>query len=284
MGGNIMGFINWPNKEDKNGETSMGQKVIIEQQQLEYLNYWAGLGRSLQAEKEQLYQQRELIRQDFNNLQIEKEELRKQKEVMQQEKYELQMEKKPYQEQLEREQALRKQAEFKLEVAERELQEELKKQEIKEKELQDLKKQVQVPELPVIQKEDENKKQIQKELAECSKTIRKIQQIIKETYQFEPCHQLCELLVNIRQKVYKEMESIQEDLGCIVETFGIKEYDAVPGNDFDAKYHEQVYSNILDVKGKKIKQVFSSGFEMDGEIIMKAQVSIEEPEIGGAHV
>lgn len=300
----MSGFINWYNRGDKNSVTDTGQKIVVEKQYMEYLENCketvfllreensrlmeqAGLMRQdlyrLQSENEAFRKQQSLIqsekeavRKDQSFIQSEKEALRKQQSLMQQKRSELEKEKEQCREQMIKEQGLRKQAEFRLEVTERELQE--------EREKQNMQKHIQAPELTVTRKEDENKKQIQKELAECSKAIRKMQQMIKETYQFEPCQQLCELLVNIRQKVYMETESIQEDLGCIIETFGIREYKAKPGDDFDAKYHEQVYGNLLDVKGKKIKQVFSSGFEMNGEIIMKAQVSIGESETGGVHV
>lgn len=308
----MSGFINWPNRGDKNSAADTGQKMFMDKQYIDYLDKYQETIFKLREENKSLIEQVGYIRQDMYRLQSEneafrrqqsfvqserealkkqqlllqseKEELKKQQSFVQQERSKFEKEKEKYREQAIKEQGLRKQAEFRLEVAERELREEIKKQSTREEKPQDLQRRKQSHELTEGGKENESKKQIQKELAECSKAIRKMQQMIKETYQFEPCQQLCELLVNIRQKVYTETESIQEDLGCIIETFGIKEYKAEPGDDFDAKYHEQVYGNLLDVKGKKIKQVFSSGFEMSGEIIMKAQVSIEEPETGGVHV
>lgn len=125
------------------------------------------------------------------------------------------------------------------------------------------------------EKFNESRQQIQQELAECSKTIRDIQRTIKETYQFKPCRQLCEMLVNIRQNVYKKVEDIQEDLAYVIEAFGIEEYMPKVGDVFEAKCHDQVYSDVLDARGRQIEQVYSEGFKMDGEIILKAQVSVK---------
>lgn len=128
---------------------------------------------------------------------------------------------------------------------------------------------------------NERKRQIQQELQECSKAIRDIQRAIKETYQFKPCRQLCEVLVNIRQNVYKKAEDIQEDLEYVIEAFGIEEFVSKTGDIFEAKCHDQVYSNIQDARGKEIDRVYSSGFRMDGEVIMKAQVSVKQQVHGG---
>lgn len=123
---------------------------------------------------------------------------------------------------------------------------------------------------------NEDKKQIQHELMECSRAIRDIQSAIKETYQFKPCRQLCELLVNIRQNVYTRIEDIQEDLGYVLEGFGIDEFTPQRGDVFEAKCHDQVYSNVQDARGREIERVYSSGFKMDGDVIMKAQVSVKQ--------
>lgn len=123
---------------------------------------------------------------------------------------------------------------------------------------------------------NEDKKQIQHELMECSRTIRDIQSTIKETYQFKPCRQLCELLINIRQNVYTKIEDVQEDLGYVLEGFGIVEFTPQMGDVFEAKCHDQVYSNVQDARGKEIERVYSSGFRMDGDVIMKAQVSVKQ--------
>ena len=125
------------------------------------------------------------------------------------------------------------------------------------------------------EKVDESKQQIQQELLECSKTIRDIQRTIKETYQFKPCRQLCEVLINIRQNVYKRVEDVQEDLGYAIEAFGIDEFVPKTGDIFEAKCHDQVYSNVQDARGREIEKVYSSGFKMDGEVILKAQVSVK---------
>ena len=130
-------------------------------------------------------------------------------------------------------------------------------------------------------KVNEDRQQIQRELLECSKTIRDIQRAIKETYQFNPCRQLCEVLVNIRQKVYRKVEDIQEDLAYVIEAFGIDEFAPETGDFFEAKYHDQVISNVQDARGKEINRVYSSGFKMDGEVIVKAQVSVKERVHGG---
>lgn len=133
-----------------------------------------------------------------------------------------------------------------------------------------------VCEKPLVnEKVNESKQQIQQELLECSKTIRNIQRTIKETYQFKPCGQLCEVLINIRQNVYKKAEDIQEDLEYVIEAFGIDEFVPKSGDIFEAKCHDQVYSNVQDARGKEIEQVYSSGFKMDGEVIVKAQVSVK---------
>lgn len=129
--------------------------------------------------------------------------------------------------------------------------------------------------LDVIQENRESKKKIQMELAEISKVIRETQQSIKEAYQFEPCRQLCDLAINIQQKVYNNIEEIQEDLGYVMEAFGISKFEAVSDEVFDAKYHDQVDSNFHDARGRKIDRVYSPGFEIDGEILVKAQVSVK---------
>lgn len=129
--------------------------------------------------------------------------------------------------------------------------------------------------LRIIEESNESKKQLQQELVECSKSIRDMQRVIKELYQFKPCRQLCELLVNIRQNVFQNIDEIQEDLSYVAEAFGICEFEPGVKDRFDPKCHEQVFSNIQDVRGREIEKVFSPGFEMDGEVIMKAQVSIK---------
>lgn len=120
-----------------------------------------------------------------------------------------------------------------------------------------------------------SKKQLQQELMECSKNIRDMQRVIKELYQFKPCRQLCQLLVNIRQNVFNDMDEIQEDLAYVAEAFGVREFQPKAAESFDPKCHEQVRSNVLDARGKEIDKVYSSGFEVDGEVIVKAQVSIK---------
>ena len=129
--------------------------------------------------------------------------------------------------------------------------------------------------LDVIQENRESKKKIQMELAEISKVIRETQQSIKEVYQFEPCRQLCDLAINIQQKVYNNIEEIQEDLSYVIEAFGISKFEAVSDEIFDAKYHDQVGSDFYDARGRKIDRVYSPGFQIDGEILVKAQVSVK---------
>ncbi len=129
--------------------------------------------------------------------------------------------------------------------------------------------------LDVIQENRESKKKIQMELAEISKVIRETQQSIKEVYQFEPCRQLCDLAINIQQKVYSNIEEIQEDLSYVIEAFGISKFEAVSDEIFDAKYHDQVESDFYDARGRKIDRVYSPGFQIDGEILVKAQVSVK---------
>lgn len=129
--------------------------------------------------------------------------------------------------------------------------------------------------LDIIQKNKESKKKIQMELAEISKTIRETQQTIKEIYQFEPCRQLCDLAINLHQRVYRSVEEVQEDLDYVIEAFGISKFETVPDEIFDAKYHDQVVSNFYDARGRKIDQVYSPGFQIDGEILVKAQVSVK---------
>lgn len=131
-----------------------------------------------------------------------------------------------------------------------------------------------------LRKNKENKEKLQKQLVECSKSLRDIQQSVKDTYMFTPCKQMCELLINIRNNVYHSISDIQEDFEDVLYAFGINEFKPSIGEMFDAKYHNQVYSNVPDARGKCITRVYSSGFEMDGEIIVKACVSVEEI-IGG---
>lgn len=130
--------------------------------------------------------------------------------------------------------------------------------------------------LKKIKENNNNRSRLQEELMECSRIIRDIQKDIKEMYQFEPCRQLCEVLVNIRQNVYQNMGDIQEDIGYVIEGFGISEFSPKQGELFDAKYHKQVYSELQDARGKEINCVYASGFEMDGEVIVKAQVSVKD--------
>lgn len=130
--------------------------------------------------------------------------------------------------------------------------------------------------LKVKEENNRDRSRLQEELLECSKIIRDIQKDIKEMYQFEPCRQLCELLINIRQNVYQNLGDIQEDIGYVIEGFGISEFSPKQGELFDAKYHKQVYSELQDARGKEINCVYASGFEMDGEVIVKAQVSIKD--------
>lgn len=120
------------------------------------------------------------------------------------------------------------------------------------------------------------KKQLQEELNECSKKIREMQQTIKILYQFEPCRELCELSINMKQGVYQTVEEIREDLECVIEAFDIKRYEVQSGEIFDVKYHEQVYSNVQDARGREIDKVYSNGYSIDGEIICKAQVSVKQ--------
>lgn len=277
-----MGLINWQNKDTKKHQETeqvIARDVVVSKQYLEELQKWADLG--MRSRVYPQYQDR--LQQEIYRLQVEVkkyQEQLKQQQRLQQENSELKIEHEAFRKKIEQEQELRKQTEFKLRVTKQELQEELEKSEAPETITQRFQKQ---PQLPETKETVDNKKKLQRELSECSKAIREMQYMIKEAYRFEPCRQLCELLVNIRQNVYSEMESIQEDMECVIEAFGIKEYHAVPGNVFDPKYHEQVYSSLRDVKDKKIKAVFSPGFEMDGEIVMKAQVSIDESGTGGAN-
>lgn len=121
----------------------------------------------------------------------------------------------------------------------------------------------------------ESRKKIQADLAEISKSIRETQRAIKEMYQFEPCRQLCELAVDIRQNVYKNVEEVQEELEYIIEAFGIRQFEAIAGDSFDAKYHDQVYSNVSDARGREIAFVYSPGYIVDNEVILKAQVCVK---------
>lgn len=118
------------------------------------------------------------------------------------------------------------------------------------------------------------RRQLQQELAESSRRLREIQNLIKESYQFEPCRQLCEVILAIRQKVYQSEADIQEDLGYVAEAFGITEFQAFPGDSFDPRYHEQVHSDFMDARGREIAQVYTAGFQMDSEILIKARVSV----------
>ena len=127
----------------------------------------------------------------------------------------------------------------------------------------------------LAEENNKGKKQLQQELMECSKNIRDMQRVIKELYQFKPCRQMCELLINIRQNVFQNTDEIQEDLGYVAEAFGIREFEPNVKDGFDPKCHEQVHSNIQDVRGREIEKVYSPGFEVDGEVIVKAQVSIK---------
>ena len=61
----------------------------------------------------------------------------------------------------------------------------------------------------------------------------------------------------------------------MVEAFGINEFKPAVGEPFDAKYHDQVYSDRQDARGREIEQVYASGFEVDGEVIVKAQVRVK---------
>ena len=122
---------------------------------------------------------------------------------------------------------------------------------------------------------DERKKQMQAELAECSRRIREMQKDMKELYHFEPCRQLCELEVNLEQGVYHDISHIKEDLEYIMEEFGISEFEVQPGMPFDARYHTQVDSQVKDARGRKIDKVHSKGFQVDGEVIWKAHVSVQ---------
>lgn len=131
------------------------------------------------------------------------------------------------------------------------------------------------PRVQTDKKTDESKKQLQAELVECSKTIREMQRMIKELYQFEPCRQLCELEVNIQQGVYHNISDIEEELEYILEEFGITVFEVQSGDSFDARYHEQVYSNEKDARGRRIDEVYSKGYTVDGEVILKAQVSVK---------
>lgn len=251
------------------------------QEALEYQKKLQEENRRLQAEVKhhrKTLEYQEKLREENYRLQAEIKQY--QEKLKSQKKYQ---ENEDYRKKIEQEQELRKQAEFKLRVTKQELQEELKRRETRGMVPQSPQKLPQFSEIKAADETVDNKKKIQRELSECSKAIREIQHMIKEAYQFEPCRQLCELLVNIRQKVYTEVESIQEDMICVIEAFGIKEYGAASGDAFDPKYHEQIHSSVTDVKGKKVKEIFSMGFEMDGEVIMKAQVSIGEPGTGGGN-
>ena len=127
-----------------------------------------------------------------------------------------------------------------------------------------------------MKENNKTKKQLQKDLAECSKIIHDIQHAVKEAYQFEPCRQLCELLVNLRQKVYLDLEDVKEDLAYVIEAFEINEFEPAVGETFQAKYHDQSHSRTGDARGRRINRIYASGFEKDGEVIVKAQVSVEE--------
>lgn len=119
------------------------------------------------------------------------------------------------------------------------------------------------------------KKNLALDVGECMKAMRDIQKQIRETYEFEPCRRLCELARNIQQGAYINMDDVSEDLGYIMEMFGIISFDACQGENFDAKKHEQVKTHFADARERKIEKQYSPGYEKDGEIIMKAQVSVQ---------
>ena len=276
-----MGILNFNNlgKEKKPTEESVEYKYLLAQQKLmeqqqRYLQQIEEAQRMLEAQrkletKQRLEAQRRLEEQQRLEAQRKLEEqqrLEAQRKLEEQQRLEAQKEFE--QQRLEAEE--RKKREFQALIRE---QENLWKEEVKEN----------VPTVPgekqnklkKIEARTDSRKLLQQELSECSKSLRDMQRIIKETYQFEPCRQLCELLINIRQNVYQSIDDIQEDLEYVIEAFGINELVPVAGEVFDAKYHTQVYSEMKDARGKEIEKVHAVGFELDGEIIVKAQVSIK---------